>query len=173
MIQKKDNVNKNNFNNNILNYAFQYRNFAYFPENYVDNFVFCYLCEYNYVNLINLLVLKVNYNITFQSSKHPKLIVSPLYLASVNNNIKIVELLLKQPKIEFNSYSFYNNKKIAEISFPSYLKAIKENVFYDCSSFRQLIIPKSITSIENSAFEKCISLVNIKFINYQNCKSFF
>ena len=164
--QKKENINQNNFNHNIFKYAFQYNNWNYFPEsndNYLNGFIFCYLCKYNYIDLIDLLLKqnKVNYNFKFKSSKYKKLNISPLYLASINNNIKTVELLINQPKNDFFSYCFYNNKKLVQITIPSYLTKINEKIFYGCSFLTQIKIPNSIESIENGAFEKCFSLKQI------------
>ena len=45
---------KNNFNENLYQYAFEYYNFCFFPENIKDKNMFLYLCQYDYYPLVKL-----------------------------------------------------------------------------------------------------------------------
>lgn len=45
---------ENNFNNNMYRYSIQYHNYCFFPDDIKYKYMFCYLCEFDYFELVSL-----------------------------------------------------------------------------------------------------------------------
>ena len=43
---------KEKYNENIYSYSFHYYNFSYFPKEITHKIVFCYACEYDYIEIV-------------------------------------------------------------------------------------------------------------------------
>ena len=57
-LTQEDEKNKieKNFNKNVFAYAFHYYNYQYFPTDFGNKYVFCYLCKYNYLSIVKFLL---------------------------------------------------------------------------------------------------------------------
>ena len=63
-LTQEDEKNKieKNFNQNVFAYAFHYYNYEYFPTDFENKYVFCYLCKYNYLSILKFyLELQIPY----------------------------------------------------------------------------------------------------------------
>ena len=54
---------ESDYNKNILSYCFHYYNYAYFPNEFNNKFIFYYACFYNYFKLLFILLQTGNVNI--------------------------------------------------------------------------------------------------------------
>lgn len=57
-LKKEDelSINDNNFDDNYISYSFKYQNYLFMPKNFNNKFVFCYLCKYDYLTLVDILL---------------------------------------------------------------------------------------------------------------------
>ena len=58
LMDEKDEIfqNEGNFNDNICLYSFRSYNYDFIPESLNHEFLFFYLCRYNYINLVQVLL---------------------------------------------------------------------------------------------------------------------
>ena len=164
-LMDENNINENSISENI----FKSRNYTFFPMNYNDKQIAKFLCKYNYVKLVKILLetKKLDKDILINEIFYEKSIYSSfqkyndyenLRCAVWNNKVEIVEFLLSQPEIPFGVYFFYDCHSLKRISLSSTITSIKLKAFYNCSLLTEVIIPSSVTIIRESAFEYCTSL---------------
>ena len=53
----------NDFNDNLYSYSFEYMNYHFFPENHESEFIFHYLCQFGYSELVQLYLQEGNIDI--------------------------------------------------------------------------------------------------------------
>ena len=66
---------------------------------------------------------------------------------------------------EISSSAFFNNHRIAHVTFPNTLKIIKTKAFCLCKGIKTLSFPEGLTEIEEKAFHTCSSLQTISIPN--------
>ena len=58
------------FYENVTSYCFEYNNYFFYPENVDDKYLFLYLCQFNYLNLVKLFLkykdIDINYMIVYK-----------------------------------------------------------------------------------------------------------
>ncbi|KAK8876569.1 hypothetical protein M9Y10_006786 [Tritrichomonas musculus] len=151
-----DSIIDQNFDDNFMSYCYKYYNMSFIPDDFGHECIFYYLCKYNYFSFVEELLKIKEIDINKPISKD----LTPLRLASFNNNIDLINLLLSQPGIQIGK-NFSNCRYIKQLSIPSSVIYIEENAFLNCSSLFQMEIPPSIISIGNAAFQGCSSLIQI------------
>ncbi|KAK8881370.1 hypothetical protein M9Y10_004106 [Tritrichomonas musculus] len=133
--------------------SFKYYNYSLFPDDFNDINIFAYLCKYNYISFIEILLqtLEMNFDEKVRINKASQ---SLLQIAANENNYEILNLLMN--KIKFVCFEYCS--KLTQITIPSTVTTIVEKAFNQCISLKQLIIPSSVTSIKYGAFNNCESL---------------
>lgn len=89
-------------------------NYEYFPDEEIlinqKNKSFCYFCQFDYFYLVKIMLDNIIYDAEFQEYINYKneLYYTPFLGAVLNNNIKIVKLLLSMPEIDINIQTISN-----------------------------------------------------------------
>ena len=155
--------------NSYLYASIKYYNFEYFPKSLNDNFLFYYLCEYDYYFLVEMILktgeININYKKRTKYEQKYYLFISdekPLYFTSIaaaskKMNFDILHLLLEQENVEIGDFCFYGCN-LSYFSIPSCVKSIGNHAFENCKLLKEILIPSSVTSIGYSAFSDCRSL---------------
>ena len=113
------------------------------------------------------LKLKFNYLSGINKVNNPASYSEEFY---INNQLVSENVLINVESL--NDYSFYNFKKIKQITFGEKVKIIGR-YFCDYSEVETIIIGKNVTKIGTSAFENCSNLSTIQYNNtfYNWCKN--
>ena len=144
------------FDERYYSNIFQYSNYIYFPTNYHQDYMFYYLCQYNYTKAIKLLLFFDDKRISVDSNQKEKMIQQ----AATQNDIKTIYSLLSN-EIKIESNYFKRNKYLKRIAILSSIKTIENYSFYECHFLTSILVPPSVTSIERGAFRQCVSLKQI------------
>lgn len=106
-------------------------NFTFLPKQVENKYLFNYMCQYDYYELVKLFLVYIKYKINeknkrksiYDSEKDEKAeIKNPIHLAAKKNNMKIVDFLLNQEDCYIGFRFFQNCRKITDITIPSQVK---------------------------------------------------